>query len=102
MEYLLPLLPSILHTPIRQSRYYAAKSDSIVIQADDSRKQTDNADHCFVKLHNMVTEAGVNILPGETSQAQKEHVKTLYVHLFEHSIAVADSLADRNGRTRIV
>jgi peptidyl-tRNA hydrolase ICT1 len=79
MEYLLPLVPSLLHQPIRQSRYYAAKSNSIVIQADDSRKQTDNALHCFAKLHSLVTEVGINTLPGETSAVQKEHVKTLYV-----------------------
>jgi peptidyl-tRNA hydrolase ICT1 len=79
MEYLLPIVPLLLHKPIRQSRYYAARSDSIVIQTDDSRKQADNANHCFVKLHNMVTEAGIKMLPGETSQVQKEHVRTLYV-----------------------
>jgi peptidyl-tRNA hydrolase ICT1 len=78
MDYLLPLVPPLLHQPIRQSRYYAAKSDSIVIQADDSRKQADNANHCFVKLHEMVSQAGTKILPGETSQMQKERVKTLY------------------------
>jgi peptidyl-tRNA hydrolase ICT1 len=77
MEYLTPILPRLLHQPIRQSRFYAAKSDSILIQADDSRKQADNASLCFAKLHNMVTEAATMALPGETSPEQKARVKTL-------------------------
>jgi peptidyl-tRNA hydrolase ICT1 len=87
MEYLLPLVPSILHPQIRLSRYYAAKSDSIVIQADDSRKQADNADHCFAKLHDMVSEAGAKVLPGETSPMQKERVRTLYALISSQRIA---------------
>jgi len=100
MEYLLPLVPSILHQPIRQSRYYAAKSDSIVIQADDSRKQADNAQYCFVKLHNMVTEAGVKTLPGETSQVQKARVKDLQTRENEYRLKMKKTHSNKKAARR--
>ena len=77
MGHLLPIIPSMLHHPLRQSRYYAGKSDAIVIQADDSRKQADNAHACFVKLNSLIFDAAAEILPGETSLEQKQRVKNL-------------------------
>ncbi|KAL1303140.1 hypothetical protein AAFC00_006572 [Neodothiora populina] len=74
---LLAQLPSILRPAIMKSRYCATKSDSLVIQADDSRKQTDNVHSCFVKLHNLIVEAGQEVVPGETSADQLERVKNL-------------------------
>jgi peptidyl-tRNA hydrolase ICT1 len=74
---LLPLIPSLLHQSIRQSRYYAPNSDSIVIQADDSRKQSENAHRCFVKLNSLISEAAEQIIPGETSEEQKQRVRNL-------------------------
>jgi peptidyl-tRNA hydrolase ICT1 len=77
LNSLLPLLPSLLHTPIRQSRYYAKNGNALVIQADDSRKQADNAQLCFARLHQLITEIGEEIVPGETSDEQKKKVKNL-------------------------
>merc|ERR1712070_1005796 len=37
---ILPLLPPLLRPHILASRYHAAKSSELVIQADDSREQT--------------------------------------------------------------
>jgi peptidyl-tRNA hydrolase ICT1 len=62
---------------MRQSRYFAPNSNSIVIQADDSRKQADNAHHCFVKLNSLISEAAEQAIPGETSEEQKQHVRKL-------------------------
>lgn len=79
LDPLLPLLPSLLHPELRSSRYYAAKSNSLVFQSDDSRKQNDNTHACFGKLHELIAELGRNVIPGETSDAQKQRVKNLYV-----------------------
>jgi peptidyl-tRNA hydrolase ICT1 len=76
---LLAHIPSLLHRPICSSRYYAPRSDSIIIQADDRRKQTDNTQSCFAKLHNLIVEAGREALPGETSAEQSQRVKNLCV-----------------------
>ena len=53
---ILPLLPPILREPLLSSRYHAPKSDSLIIQADDSRKQADNANACFRRLHSLILE----------------------------------------------
>jgi peptidyl-tRNA hydrolase ICT1 len=72
-----PIVPSILHAAIRESPYYARKTDVVVIQADDSRKQSDNMHACFVRLHRLIADAGANVIPGETSESQKNHVQKL-------------------------
>lgn len=77
LEFLLPLVPSLLHDGIRASRYYAGKSDSIIIQADDSRKQQDNVQSCYARLHHLIVDAGASVVPGETSEAQRSRVKGL-------------------------
>ncbi|KAF2433749.1 hypothetical protein EJ08DRAFT_583287 [Tothia fuscella] len=84
--HLTPLIPPLLHSPIRQSRHYAPKSDALVIQADDSRKQSDNANLCFIKLYDLITEVGGKVLPGETSQVQREHVIKLQKRENEHRL----------------
>jgi peptidyl-tRNA hydrolase ICT1 len=50
----------------------------MVIQADDSRKQNDNAQSCYARLHQVIVEAGRNAVPGETSAEQAKRVKDLY------------------------
>jgi peptidyl-tRNA hydrolase ICT1 len=64
---------------MRTSRYFAPQSNSIVIQADESRKQADNSHQCFVKLNSLISEAAEQAVPGETSDEQKQHVLKLYV-----------------------
>lgn len=74
---LLPLLPPLLHPAILSSRYHAPKSHDLVIQSDDSRKQADNANACFRKLHELIVAAGRDAVPGETSDEQKKRVEGL-------------------------
>lgn len=77
LEDLLPRIPTLFHDAIRNSRYYASKSNSLLIQADDSRKQADNEQSCFAKLYEEIVRAGSQTLPGETSREQRQHVKNL-------------------------
>lgn len=74
---LLERIPKLLHQPILASRYRAAKSNDIVIQSDDARKQNENVNACFRKLHELIVEAGRETVPGETSPEQKKRVEQL-------------------------
>ena len=77
----LPLIPKILHPPILASRYYADNSKTLVIQSDEERSQGTNTAICYKKLHALVVEAGRSTVRNETSRAQIERVKALYVKL---------------------
>lgn len=76
---LLPLLPTLIIPQVLTSRYCTAKSDALVIQADDSRKAKDNEQSCYKKLYSIIFEAATEAIPGETSLEQSERVKRLYV-----------------------
>ena len=78
---LLPLIPTMLHAPLRASRHYASRSDSIVVQSDGSRKQGENVEECFHKLHQLIVHIGESKIPGETSSQQVNRVRRLCVIL---------------------
>lgn len=73
----LPLIPKLLHSEVLASRYYARNSDTLVIQCDESRTQSENIKECYGKLHAMVVAASRKSVRGETSQAQREKVRSL-------------------------
>jgi len=54
---LLPLVPRVLHGEIRSSRFIANRSQSLVIQSDESRKQSENLEFCFEKLQDILAAA---------------------------------------------
>lgn len=68
------MLPPLLHPSILS---HATKSGDLMIQSDDSRKQADNANACFRKLHEFILAAGREVVPGETSEEQREKVENL-------------------------
>ncbi|PVH97678.1 hypothetical protein DM02DRAFT_597174 [Periconia macrospinosa] len=77
LDALLKQIPTLLHPQIRASRYVTSQSNAIIIQADDSRKQSDNAHSCYKRLFEAILEAGRTAIPGETSAAQAQRVKDL-------------------------
>jgi peptidyl-tRNA hydrolase ICT1 len=79
LDALLHHVPAVLHGEIRRSRYVAARSNTIIVQADDSRKQSDNAHSCYKRLYEAIAEAGQHAVPAETSADQVQRVKDLYV-----------------------
>jgi peptidyl-tRNA hydrolase ICT1 len=81
LDALLHHVPTAVHGELRRSRYIAAKSNAMVVQADDSRKQSDNAHSCYKRLFDAIIEAGQNAVPNETSAEQSQRVKNLYVRL---------------------
>ncbi|KAJ4341055.1 hypothetical protein N0V87_002096 [Didymella glomerata] len=74
---LLNHVPTALHAELSRSRYVAARSNDIIVQADDSRKQNDNAHACYKRLYDAIVEAGRSAVPNETSAEQQRHVKNL-------------------------
>lgn len=79
MKDLSCIVPAILHSQLRASKYYAERSHSLVIHTDGSRKQTDNVHECFQKLRRLIEAAGKTVVKGETSPKQAARVKNLYV-----------------------
>jgi peptidyl-tRNA hydrolase ICT1 len=74
---LLSRLPTALHASIRTGRYYAQKSDSLLIQSDESRKQSENKQNCFRRLSELIEEEFKKVVPAETSKSQAVKVKKL-------------------------
>ncbi|KAH6872622.1 peptidyl-tRNA hydrolase domain-containing protein [Alternaria rosae] len=77
LDALLHHIPAALHGEIRRSRYVAARSNAIIVQADDSRKQSDNAQNCYRRIYEAIARAGQDAVPAETSTAQVQRVKQL-------------------------
>jgi peptidyl-tRNA hydrolase ICT1 len=77
---LLQHVPAALHSELRASRYVAERASALVIHADDSRKQSDNAHSCYRRLYEAIADAGRRAIPGETSAGQAERVKNLYIY----------------------
>lgn len=75
----LPLIPKILWPEILASRYHAKNSNALVIQGDSSRSQSENVHECYKKLHALVAATGKLAVRGETSPAQVERVKSMWV-----------------------
>ena len=79
LDALLRHVPTAIHGELRRSRYVAARSNTIIVQADDSRKQSDNAQSCYKRLYEAIVDAGHDAVPSQTSAEQVQRVKHLYV-----------------------
>ena len=78
---LLPLVPNTIHERIKASRFYAERSQALVISADGSRKQGNNVEEAFTRLRDLIVNAGKKSVRGETLPDQVERVKRLYADL---------------------
>ncbi len=79
LDALLPHVPRALHAELCGSRYVTKRTGALIIQADDSRKQSDNAQSCYKRLYEAIVEAGRKAIQGETSAEQVKRVKHLCV-----------------------
>lgn len=100
LDALLHHIPAALHGEIRRSRYVAARSNAIIVQADDSRKQSDNAQSCYRRIYEAIARAGQDAVPAETSAAQVQRVKQLYVVALPIAQATARKLIRRQTEGR--
>ena len=103
LERLLPLVPALLHHGIRSSRYFIEKTNSLLIEADNNRKQMANKDACYTKLFQLVADIGKQTIPGETSEEQKGRVKKLQQQENEGRLKLKKHLSSkkssRSGRS---
>lgn len=72
-----PPAPPALTRPRALQPLRGAQTNALIIQSDDARKQADNANACFRKLHALLLEAGKESVPNETAAGQKERVERL-------------------------
>ena len=77
LKDLSPIMPKLIHQRLPFSRYYAKRSESLVIQADGSRRQAQNEEECLRKLQDLILETARSAVRGETSPEQAAKVKAL-------------------------
>ena len=64
---LFAVLPKIMHSGIRSSKYYSQRNDSLMFQAQTQRSRTANADENRQKLFDELKSLYERTVPGETS-----------------------------------
>ena len=89
-----------MHPVLRASRYATDRSQSLVIQSDESRKQAANVDSCYDKLYELLQSTAKEVIPGETSPEQRDRVQKLYVVGVGPIQFVSDSLPDNGHGTK--
>ncbi|RDW73789.1 hypothetical protein BP5796_07231 [Coleophoma crateriformis] len=77
VDALISYIPKILHPQIKMSRYYTASSNTITIQCDTTRSQSENTDITHDRLFEELGEIYRATIPGETSPEQSEKVRKL-------------------------
>ena len=65
-------LPKILHQPLKSSRFYVQSPDSISMQSDTHRSQSENEDENHRKLWSELEEIYKRRVPGVTSAETKQ------------------------------
>lgn len=85
-------LPDFVLRKIRENSNHLTKEDEIVLQADESRKQTDNHEEAYRRLHKIILSAVSKDLPGVTSAEKKKRVAELYFFHLDLSLLSADAI----------
>lgn len=67
----------MLLDPLRSTPHYAAKSDALIISADESRRQAANRERCYEKLVEMIQVVGRKVVPGQMREGMQEKVREL-------------------------
>jgi len=101
LDALLQHVPTPIHNELRRSRYVAVRANALVVQADDSRKQSDNAHSCYRRLYEAIAEAGKHAVPAETSAEQAQRVRHLYVVGFLPAVSTTPSVANKTPARRL-
>jgi peptidyl-tRNA hydrolase ICT1 len=68
------ILPKLLQSSVRESKYYKAGNDSISMQAQESRSRSSNTDANHEKLFNELQRIYAEVVPGEsTAEKRAKH-----------------------------
>ncbi|KAA8895061.1 hypothetical protein FN846DRAFT_971360 [Sphaerosporella brunnea] len=70
-------LPGFVVKKVRENSRHLTKDDEIVLQADESRKQSENMQAAFHRLHQILVSSVAADVPGVTSAEQKQRVAQL-------------------------
>lgn len=73
------MLPKLLHTGVRESKYYTQRSDSLSIQAQTQRSRSANTDENRQKLFDELQELYRRTVPGETRPEKVKKYEALCV-----------------------
>ena len=74
---LLSFLPKLLHTGVRESKYYSRRNDCLTIQAQTQRSRSANADDNRRKLFEELEDIYRRTVPGETSPQKAKKYEAL-------------------------
>jgi hypothetical protein len=72
ISQLTPLLPKIMHSYLRASKYYTAQKDCLSFQAQDSRSRTVNTEENVKKLWEEISRIYEEAVPSETSPEKRQ------------------------------
>ena len=100
MNDLLSRTPVVLHPQLYASRYYAPRSHTFVIQADGSRRQSENVRNCFQKLKLFIEAAAKIAVRGETSPEKAAKFRKMYVILRCAQVSGLTNLKALKGQRR--
>jgi len=70
-------VPKALHTDIRNSRYYVASSNSLIIQCDTNRSQAENENETHGRLFDEIKQIYKKRIPGITTPETKKRIEQL-------------------------
>lgn len=72
ISQLTPLLPKIMHSHLRASKYYTTQKDCLSFQAQDSRSRTANSEENVKKLWEEISRIYEEAVPSETSPEKRQ------------------------------
>ena len=73
------ILPKLLHSGLRESKYYSKRHDCLSIQAQTQRSRSANEDENHQKLFEELEALYRKTVPGETSPDKTKKYEALYV-----------------------
>lgn len=77
LDALYPRVPKVLHQGLQDSRHYVSSSNSIKMQCDSSRSQSDNRAENHQKLFDEITRIYKQRVPGITPPEQLKKIEQL-------------------------
>lgn len=77
ISQLLNVLPKLLHSGLRESKYYSRRNDCLSIQAQTQRSRSANTDENRQKLFDELEELYRKTVPGETRPEKAKKYEAL-------------------------
>ncbi|KAH6653171.1 hypothetical protein BKA67DRAFT_310489 [Truncatella angustata] len=80
------MLPKLMHSPLRSSRYYTSRTDSLTIQAQTQRSRSANTDENFDKLVEEIRRIYREAVPGVTNTKKAKKYEALEKAFHENRV----------------